>query len=81
MGERLNAIDSANGGALDVSAVGQAAVDVLAMLRGQRPSRIVIDGQRKGTEAIDAVYHEKLAGFLRQMGLEDLTPPAPLSPV
>jgi NAD(P)-dependent dehydrogenase (short-subunit alcohol dehydrogenase family) len=31
LGDRLNAIDAANGGALDVSAVGQAAVDVLAM--------------------------------------------------
>lgn len=77
LGDRLNAIDAANGGALDVSAVGQAAVDVLAMPRGQRPFRVVIDGQRKGTEAIDAVYHEKQVAFLRQMGLEDLAPPAP----
>lgn len=77
LGDRLNAIDAANGGALDVSAVGRAAVDVLAMARGQRPFRVVIDGQRKGTEAIDAVYHEKQVAFLRQMGLEDLAPPAP----
>ncbi|UYO95103.1 SDR family oxidoreductase [Pollutimonas sp. M17] len=77
LGDRLNAIDAANGDALDVSAVGQAAVDVLAMPRGQRPFRVVIDGQRKGTEAIDAVYHEKQVAFLRQMGLEDLAPPAP----
>lgn len=78
LGDRLNAIEADNGGALDVSAVGQAAVDVLAMPRGQRPSRVVIDGQRKGTEAIDAVCHEKQATFLRQMGLEDLIPPPPL---
>lgn len=77
LGDRLSAIDAANGGALNVSAVGQAAVDVLALPRGQRPFRTVIDGQRKGTEAVDAVYHEKQAAFLRQMGLEDLTPPAP----
>jgi NAD(P)-dependent dehydrogenase (short-subunit alcohol dehydrogenase family) len=77
LSERLKAIDVANGGALDVSAVGEAAVEVLAMPRGQRPSRFVVDGQRKGTEEIDAVYHEKQATFLRQMGLEDLTPPRP----
>lgn len=76
--ERLNAIDAANGGALDVSVLGQAAVDVLAMPRGQRPSRLVIDGQRKGTEAIDAQYHAKQLVFLRQMGLEDLAPAPPL---
>jgi len=81
LGDRLNEIDAANGGPLDVSAVGQAAVDVLAMPRGQRPFRVVIDGQRKGTEAIDAVYHEKQAAFLRQMGLGDLTLPAPSSAV
>lgn len=81
LGDRLNAVDVARGGALDVSVVGHAAVDVLAMPRGQRPSRVVIDGQCKGTEAIDAVYHEKLDAFLRQMGLEDLIPPAPLNAV
>ena len=78
LGERLNRIDAANGGALDVSAVGQAAIDVLSMPRGQRPSRIVIDGQHKGTNVIDAVYHEKQVTFMRQMGLEDLSPPPPL---
>jgi NAD(P)-dependent dehydrogenase (short-subunit alcohol dehydrogenase family) len=78
LGARLDEIDAVNGGALDVSAVGQAAVDVLAMPRGGRPSRVLIDGQRKGTEAIDAVCHEKQAAFLRKMGLEDLVPPAPL---
>lgn len=78
LGDRLNAIDAAHGGALDVSAVGQAAIDVLATPRGQRPSRIVIDGQCKGTDAIDAVYHEKQVAFMRQMALEDLTPPPPL---
>src|SRR5690606_4147488 len=44
LGDRLDEIDAANGGALDVAVVGQAAVDVLAMPRGRRPSRVVIDG-------------------------------------
>jgi len=77
LGDRLNDIDAANGVAWDVSVVGQAAVDILAMPRGQRPSRVVIDGQHKGTEAIDAVYHEKQVGFLLQMELQDLAPPSP----
>lgn len=77
LGDRLDAIDRANGGALDISAVGQAAVDILAMPKGQRPSRITIDGQHKGTELIDAAYHEKQADFLRQLGLDDLILPAP----
>lgn len=81
LSDRLNAIDAADGGALDVSAVGQAAVDVLAMPRGQRPSRISIDSQGKGTEVIDAMYHEKQAAFMRRMALEDLTPPPPLTNV
>lgn len=77
LGERLSAIDGANGGALDVTAVGRAAVEVVAMPRDRRPSRVVVDGQRKGTEDIDAVYHEKQIAFLQQMGLLDLAPPAP----
>ncbi|WP_436877842.1 SDR family NAD(P)-dependent oxidoreductase [Siccibacter turicensis] len=81
LGERLDTIDAANGGALDVSAVGKAAADVLAIPRGQRPFRIAIDGQRKGTDVIDAIYHEKQVTFLHQMGLEDLTLPAPASSV
>jgi hypothetical protein len=80
LGERLSAIDAANGGALDVAAVGRAAVEVVSMPRGTRPSRVVVDGQRKGTEDIDAVYHDKQVAFLQQMGLEDLAPPAPAPP-
>ncbi len=78
LGGKLNAIDAANGGPLDVMDVGRAAAEVVAMARGQRPSRVVVDGQRKGTEDVDAVYHGKQVAFLHQMGLEDLAPPAPL---
>jgi NAD(P)-dependent dehydrogenase (short-subunit alcohol dehydrogenase family) len=78
---RLQAIDAANGGALDVSAVGDAACRVLAMPRGHRPSGVTIDGQHKGTEAIDALHHEKQANFLRQMTLDDLLPAPPLGAI
>lgn len=73
LGERLEAIDNANGGGLGVEAVGEAAVAVLAMAQGRRPSRVTVDGQRKGTEEIDAVYHTKQVQFLKNMGLQDLT--------
>lgn len=77
LGDKLDAVDQANGGGLSVDDVGRAACQVIAMPHGQRPSRVTIDGQRKGTEALDAVYHEKQAAFLGQLGLADLAPPAP----
>jgi hypothetical protein len=42
---------------------------VLALPRGQRRSRVIVDGQKKGTDAIDAVCHLKQAEFLQRMGL------------
>ncbi|WP_031255504.1 SDR family NAD(P)-dependent oxidoreductase [Curvibacter lanceolatus] len=79
LAERLATIDAANGGALDVSAVGEAACRVLETPRGQRPSRVVIDGQRKGTEQLDEAHHERQTAFLRAMALDDLIPAAPWS--
>lgn len=52
---------------------------MLAMPRGQRPLRVTVDGQHKGTETVDAVYYQKQAAFLRQMGLDDMILPAPLA--
>lgn len=80
LGDKLNAIDAANGGALTVEDVGHAACQVLSTPRGARPSRVIIDGQQKGTEAIDAIYHVKQTAFLAQLGLADLAPPAPAPP-
>lgn len=77
LGAKLEAIDAAHGGALEVAMVGRAATDVLAMPRGSRPSRVVVDGQHKGTDQIDAIYHAKQADFLHAMGLDDMIPPAP----
>lgn len=79
LGEKLDAIDEDNGSVPDISAVGATAANVLAMPHGQRPFRVTVDGQRKGTEAIDAVYHRKQAAFLRKMGLEDLILPPPIT--
>lgn len=80
LGEKLKAIDAAHGGALTVEDVGRAACQVLSMPRGARPSRVIIDGQQKGTEAIDDIYHEKQTAFLVHLGLADLAPPAPAAP-
>ena len=69
---RIEALDAANGGALDVSAVGDAVRDALALPRGQRPRRVVVDAQRKGVEDIHAVRDAKQAAFFAHLGLNDL---------
>ncbi|MBC7799428.1 MAG: SDR family oxidoreductase [Gemmatimonadaceae bacterium] len=72
LGPRLQAIDDANGGALDVSAIGDAVQRALDLPHGSRPARIVIDSQQKGMEALNALHHAKQAAFLEQLGLHDL---------
>lgn len=78
--DRPNAIDAAHGGGLRVEDVGRAACQVAAMPRGARPSRFTVDGQRRGTEAIDALCHAKQSAFLDLLGLADLAAPAPWRP-
>jgi NAD(P)-dependent dehydrogenase (short-subunit alcohol dehydrogenase family) len=75
LGDRLRAIDAANGGSLDVTAVADALRDALAMPIGQRPYRIFIDAQRKGSEDILAIQDARQAELLRQFGLLDLAAP------
>jgi len=72
LGARLDAIDAANGGALDVSAVGEAIRRALDLPHGERPARIVVDAQRKGVEDLIALHHDKQAAFLEQLGIGDL---------
>ncbi len=72
LGARLDAIDATNGGALDVSAVGEAVRWALALPRGERPARIVVDAQRKGVEDLIALHRDKQAAFLGQLGIGDL---------
>ncbi|MCD2518856.1 SDR family NAD(P)-dependent oxidoreductase [Massilia sp. G4R7] len=71
---RLDAIDAACGGALDVAAVGIAVREVLALAHGRRPARITVDAQQKGVEELDVLHQAKQAAFLTRMGLEDLLP-------
>ena len=72
LGPRLDAIDAANGGALDVSAVGQAVSRVLDLPHGERPARIVVDSQQKGVEELNALHRAKQEAFFRQLGIDDL---------
>jgi len=72
MGGRLEAIDAAHGGALDVSAVGDAVCCALDMPHGERPARIVVDAQQKGVEELNALHRAKQAPFFRELGIEDL---------
>jgi len=72
LGARLEAIDAANGGAVDISAVGEAVRRALDLPHGERPARIIVDAQQKGVEALDALHHAKQASFFRQLGVDDL---------
>lgn len=72
LGARLDAIDAAQGGALSVSAVGTAVREVLDLPHGTRPSRIVVDAQKKGLEEINALTHAKQSAFFKQMGIDAL---------
>ncbi len=71
-GLRIEAIDAANGGALDVSAVGDAVRRALDLPHGERPARIVVDSQKKGIEELNALHHAKQAAFFKQLGIDDL---------
>ena len=72
MVSKLEAINAAHGGALDVSAVGEAVRDVLDRPHGERPARVVVDGQHKGVEELIALRRAKQAAFFRRMGVDDL---------
>ena len=72
LGSRLEAIDAANGGALDVSAIGDAVRGVLELPHGERPARLVVDRQQKGMEELNALHHAKQAAFFKQLGVDDL---------
>jgi NAD(P)-dependent dehydrogenase (short-subunit alcohol dehydrogenase family) len=72
LGPRLDTIDAANGGALDVSAVGEAVRDVLALTHGERPARVLVDGQNKGFEELNRIHEDKQRAFFKQLGIDDL---------
>ncbi len=72
MPARLEAIDAANGGAPEVSAVGDAVRRVLDLPHGERPARVVVDAQQKGIEPLNALHRDKQAAFFSRLGIDDL---------
>jgi NAD(P)-dependent dehydrogenase (short-subunit alcohol dehydrogenase family) len=72
MPSRLEQIDSNNGGAMDVSSVGEAVARLLELPRGQRPARVVVDGQQKGIEQLNELHRKKQAVFFEKLGVKSL---------
>lgn len=71
--DRLAEIDTAyGGGSADIRSVGTALVDVLRKPPGRRPRRVVVDGQHKGVEELDAVRQARQQQFFTQLGIADL---------
>ncbi|MNY43080.1 hypothetical protein D3C86_1780160 [compost metagenome] len=73
LGGRLEAVDAANGGSLNVTAVGDAVRDVLTVDHGTRPRRILVDAQQKGIEALIELHRSRQEAFLDQMGLSAMS--------
>ena len=71
-GAALDAIDASHGGAISVEAIGGAVRDVLDVPPGERPRRVVIDGQRKGVEDLVALHAIKQEALFRQLGVDHL---------
>lgn len=73
MPDRLAEIDTARaGGPADVRSVGSALVEVLRTPAVARPLRVVVDGQHKGVEELDAVRRALQEQFFIQLGIDDL---------
>jgi NAD(P)-dependent dehydrogenase (short-subunit alcohol dehydrogenase family) len=80
--EKLEGIDAAHGGSLDVSAVGAMVRDVLALAPGRRPFRVTVDAQQKGIEELDTLHEVRQRAFFTQLGVDDLLPaPAGQPPI
>lgn len=61
-----------NGGPGDVTSVGDALVEALALPRGSRPRRLIVDDQHKGVEQLDSVRQDKQRALFAALGIEDL---------
>ncbi|NTA40240.1 SDR family NAD(P)-dependent oxidoreductase [Agrobacterium salinitolerans] len=72
LGDKLDAIDAANGGSGGVQAVGNAVRDVLALPHGERPSRVFVDFQEKGADEMHALTQAKQEAFFTKLGIDRL---------
>lgn len=72
LGPRIDAIDQAGGGSGGVIAVGAAVCELLEIPHGRRPSRLVVDFQKKGVERIDETVRELQTAFFEKLGIAHL---------
>lgn len=75
IGPALERLDAAKGLNLSVSAVGEAVRDVLELPFGQKPLKIVVDPQAKGSNEIEALIRSKQQSFFEGLGIADLMTP------
>lgn len=75
LGAALETIDAAQGSGLTVESVGRAVKDVLDLPFGEKPFRISIDPQAKGTDEIELLISNKQLSFFQGLGIADLIKP------
>jgi hypothetical protein len=75
LGPALERLDAAKGLNLSVDAVGEAVRDVLELPFGQKPLKITVDPQAKGSDEIEALIRSKQRSFFEGLGIADLMTP------
>lgn len=75
LGKALEALDADKGLGLTVESVGKAVKDVLELPFGEKPFRISIDPQAKGTDEIEALIGARQLSFFEALGIADLMKP------
>jgi NAD(P)-dependent dehydrogenase (short-subunit alcohol dehydrogenase family) len=75
LGAALETVDADKGLGLTVESVGQAVKEVLDLPFGEKPFRISVDPQAKGTDEIEALIRAKQLSFFEGLGIADLMRP------
>lgn len=75
LGTALEVLDAEKGLGLTVESVGKAVKDVLELPFGEKPFRISIDPQAKGTDEIEALIGARQLSFFERLGIADLMKP------
>ncbi len=75
LGTALEALDADRGLGLTVESIGKAVKDVLELPFGEKPFRISIDPQAKGTDEIEALIGARQLSFFEGLGIADLLKP------
>ncbi len=75
LGTALEVLDADKGLGLTVESVGRAVKDVLELPFGEKPFRISIDPQAKGTDEIEALIGARQLPFFEGLGIADLMTP------